>query len=137
VRTEEDSTVKKKPDISIEACSYSHALEIISNKWTALVIYAMEDGTIRYGDMKRRIVGISQKMLTQTLKQLERDGMVLRKLTPSVPPITEYSLTPLGESLTPFLRSLKAWAVDNYATVQEAREEYDGQMESVEKEGSM
>ncbi|GMK48903.1 transcriptional regulator [Paenibacillus glycanilyticus] len=117
--------MKKLPDISLELCRYTHVLEVISNKWTALAIYAMEDGIIRYGEMKRRIEGISQKMLTQTLKQLERDGVVTRKLTPSVPPITEYSLTPLGESLLPIMNMLKIWAVDHYDNVQRARQEYD------------
>ncbi|WP_229263519.1 winged helix-turn-helix transcriptional regulator [Cohnella cholangitidis] len=117
--------MKTGPDISHEACSYSHVLEIISNKWTALVIYAMEDGTIRYGEIKRRIEGVSQKMLTQTLKQLERDGIVARKLTLSVPPIAEYSLSPLGESLIPLLKMLQVWAADNFRAVREAREQYD------------
>ncbi|WP_028612676.1 winged helix-turn-helix transcriptional regulator [Paenibacillus harenae] len=112
-------------DISLTACSYSHVLEIISNKWTALVIYSLEDGTIRYGEIKRRIEGISQKMLTQTLRQLERDGLVSRKVTPSVPPIVEYTLTPLGETLIPYLRMLKVWASEHYPTVMKTREEYD------------
>lgn len=119
--------MKAQPNISMESCSYRHVLEIISNKWTALAIYAMEDGTIRYGEMMRRIEGVSQKMLTQTLKQLERDGVVIRKLTPSVPPVTEYSLSPLGESLIPIMRMLKVWAADNYHSVLKAREEYDSQ----------
>lgn len=115
----------KTSDISLSICSYTHVLEIISNKWTALVIYALEDGTIRYGEIKRRIEGISQKMLTQTLKQLERDGLVSRKVTPAVPPIVEYSLTSLGESLIPRMRMLKEWASTHYSEVKIAREEYD------------
>lgn len=87
-----------QPDISVSACAYSKVLEIISNKWTALVIYALEGGILRYGELRRRIEGVSQKMLTQTLRQLERDGLVKRHITPSVPPIVEYSLTPLGET---------------------------------------
>lgn len=117
--------MRMKPDISLEACAYSHVLEIISNKWTALAIYAMEDGEIRYGDMMRRIEGISQKMLTQTLKQLERDGIVKRKLTPSVPPITEYSLTPLGETILPVMTALKVWANEHLNSVKQARASYD------------
>ncbi|GGG65324.1 winged helix-turn-helix transcriptional regulator [Paenibacillus radicis (ex Gao et al. 2016)] len=115
----------KTADISLTICSYTHVLEIISNKWTALVIYALEDGTIRYGEIKNRIEGISQKMLTQTLKQLERDGLVSRKVTPKVPPIVEYTLTSLGESLIPHMRMLKEWAAAHYAQVALAREEYD------------
>ncbi|MFF2480458.1 winged helix-turn-helix transcriptional regulator [Paenibacillus sp. NPDC058071] len=115
----------KSGDISLAACSYSHVLEIISNKWTALVIYSLESGTIRYGEIRKRIEGISQKMLTQTLRQLERDGLVSRKVTPAVPPIVEYTLTPLGETLIPNLRMLKEWASNHYSAVTKAREEYD------------
>ncbi|MBB6633072.1 winged helix-turn-helix transcriptional regulator [Cohnella thailandensis] len=115
----------KSRDISLAACSYSHVLEIISNKWTALVIYSLENGTIRYGEIQRRIEGISQKMLTQTLRQLERDGLVSRKVTPSVPPIVEYALTPLGDSLIPCMKMLKDWAADHYSEVGKAREAYD------------
>ncbi|RJE88397.1 transcriptional regulator [Paenibacillus sp. 1011MAR3C5] len=115
----------KPADISLTACSYTHVLEIISNKWTALVIYSLENGTIRYGEIKRRIEGISQKMLTQTLRQLERDGLVNRKVTPSVPPIVDYTLTPLGETLIPYMRMLKEWASEHYPSVQKARESYE------------
>ncbi|GKU78048.1 helix-turn-helix domain-containing protein [Paenibacillus sp. L3-i20] len=115
----------KEHDISLAECSYSHVLEIISNKWTALVIYALEDGTIRYGDIKRRIEGISQKMLTQTLRKLERDGLIHRKVTATVPPIVDYTLTPLGESLVPNMKLLKQWATSNYEQVKIARNEYD------------
>ncbi|MNF86606.1 HTH-type transcriptional activator HxlR [compost metagenome] len=112
-------------DISIEGCTYSQVLEIVSNKWTALVIYSLENGTVRYGEIMGRIEGISQKMLTQTLRQLERDGLVSRKVTPTVPPIVEYTLTPLGESLVSCMRMLRDWAFDHFSFVQKAREEYD------------
>ncbi|RCW48534.1 winged helix-turn-helix transcriptional regulator [Paenibacillus prosopidis] len=115
----------KQPDISISACSYRRVLEIISNKWTALVIYALDEGSLRYGEVRRRIEGISQKMLTQTLRQLERDGLIRRDITPSVPPMVEYSLTPLGESLSQLMRPLKQWTNENYPLVEKAREEYD------------
>ena len=115
----------KEPDISLEVCSYSHVLEIISSKWSALVLYALEAGTIRYSEMKKRIEGVSEKMLTQTLRQMERDGLVQRKVTASVPPISEYSLTALGQSLVPYMRMLKEWASDHHARVVEARQEYD------------
>lgn len=123
--TTPNSTKTGQPDISISACGYSKVLEIISNKWTALVIYAMEDGIIRYGEIGRRIEGISKKMLTQTLRQLERDGLVQRDITPSVPPIVEYSLTPLGETLLQPMRELKQWTRANYSLVEQARATYD------------
>ncbi|CAG7648550.1 winged helix-turn-helix transcriptional regulator [Paenibacillus allorhizosphaerae] len=117
--------LKKTPDISIAVCGYSKTLEIISNKWTVLVIYALEDGAIRYGEMGRRIDGISKKMLTQTLRQLERDGLVQRHLTPAIPPIVSYSLTPLGETLLKPLRELNDWTKVHYTQVETARQEYD------------
>lgn len=114
-----------QPDISLTICGYTKVLEIVSNKWTGLVIYAMEDGIIRYGDMRRRIEGISKKMLTQTLRQLERDGLVNRKITPAVPPIVEYSLSGLGESLLEPMKALNRWTKENYSQVELARENYD------------
>ncbi|MNZ73223.1 putative HTH-type transcriptional regulator YybR [compost metagenome] len=119
------STNTVEPDISLSICGYSKVLDIISNKWTALVIYAMEDGIIRYSDIRRRIEGISKKMLTQTLRQLERDGLVKREITPSVPPIVEYSLTPLGVSLLEPMRALNQWTSKNYVWVEKARASYD------------
>lgn len=113
------------PDISISACGYSRVLEIVSNKWTALVIYALEDGSIRYGEIGRRIEGISKKMLTQTLRQLERDGLVQRDITPSIPPIVAYSLTPLGETLLQPMRDLNRWTRDHYSLVEHARAAFD------------
>ena len=119
------STNAVEPDISLSICGYSKVLDIISNKWTALVIYAMEEGIIRYSDIRRRIEGISKKMLTQTLRQLERDGLVKREITPSVPPIVEYSLTPLGVSLLEPMRALNRWTSQNYVWVEKARASYD------------
>ncbi|WNQ10514.1 helix-turn-helix domain-containing protein [Paenibacillus aurantius] len=112
----------KKPDISPALCGYSKALEILSDKWTALAIHAMDGESIRYGVMKSRISGISQKMLTQTLRRLERDGLVRREVFATVPPSTEYSLTPLGESLLPVLKRMKEWADAHYSSVERARE---------------
>ncbi|WP_169088364.1 winged helix-turn-helix transcriptional regulator [Paenibacillus sp. PL91] len=115
----------KQADISITSCSYSRVLEIISNKWSGLVLYALADGTLRYGEVRRRIEGISQKMLTQTLRQLERDGLVGRDVTPSVPPIVDYSLTPLGDTLINTMTHLKLWTAEYYPHVEKAREKYD------------
>ncbi|WP_326073251.1 winged helix-turn-helix transcriptional regulator [Paenibacillus alba] len=114
-----------QPDISIKVCGYSKMLEIISSKWTVLVFYALENGSARYGEMGRRIEGISKKMLTQTLRQLERDGLVMRHLTPTIPPRVDYSLTPLGESMLKPMFELKKWAIDNFAIVEQARDRFD------------
>ncbi|ASR48078.1 MULTISPECIES: winged helix-turn-helix transcriptional regulator [Paenibacillus] len=119
------STTNKQPDITLAGCGYSRVLEIISNKWTALVIYALENGHIRYGDISRRVEGISKKMLTQTVRKLERDGLVQRHITPTVPLTVEYSLTPLGETLLQPMKELRQWGRTNYSHVEEARGNYD------------
>ncbi|MHA6528994.1 winged helix-turn-helix transcriptional regulator [Paenibacillus sp. BAC0078] len=115
----------KQSDISLSNCGYSKVLDIISNKWTVLVIYAMEKGGIRYGEMLRRVEGISKKMLTQTVRKLERDGLVGRHITLTVPPSVEYSLTPLGETLLQPMKELRQWGRVNYNQVVEARANYD------------
>ncbi|MDR9857176.1 helix-turn-helix domain-containing protein [Paenibacillus sp. VCA1] len=119
------SSKTRKSDISLSNCGYSKVLDIISNKWTALVIYAMEDGVIRYGEMLRRVEGISKKMLTQTVRKLERDGLVARNIIPTVPPSVEYSLTPLGETLLQPMKELRQWGRGHYQEVEEARASYD------------
>ncbi|MEC0176781.1 MULTISPECIES: helix-turn-helix domain-containing protein [Paenibacillus] len=119
------SSTTKQSDISLSNCGYSKVLDIISNKWSALVIYAMEDGKIRYGEMLRRVEGISKKMLTQTVRKLERDGVVQRHITPTVPLSVEYSLTTLGETLLQPMKELRQWGRENYTQVVEARVKYD------------
>ncbi|WP_199621189.1 winged helix-turn-helix transcriptional regulator [Paenibacillus alkalitolerans] len=121
---------KLKPDLSIEECAYRRVLEIISNKWTVLVITALANGSMRYGEVRRRIFGISQKMLTQTLRHLEREGLVKRDVHPSVPPTVDYTLTPLGETLVPLLHQMKEWADGYYPLVEQARRDYDREDES-------
>ncbi|WP_027094108.1 winged helix-turn-helix transcriptional regulator [Cohnella thermotolerans] len=116
---------EKEPRVSIEECSYRKVLDIVSSKWTVLVMAALSGGTRRYGELRRRIADISQKMLTQTLRQLERDGLVERNAIPSVPPAVEYKLTPLGETLIPHFREMRQWAHDYYPLVERARSDYD------------
>ncbi|MBP1962818.1 winged helix-turn-helix transcriptional regulator [Paenibacillus aceris] len=106
-------------------CHYRRALEVVSSKWTVLVFYELEDGKKRYSDLKRRVEGVTQKMLTQTLRQLERDGLVLRHVYPTVPPTVEYSLTPLGESLIEPMRTLHRWTEAHYDQVLLARKAFD------------
>ncbi|MCK6073221.1 winged helix-turn-helix transcriptional regulator [Paenibacillus silvae] len=126
------SAKTKQSDISLSNCGYSKVLDIISDKWTALVIYAMENGKIRYGEMLRRVEGISKKMLTQTVRKLERDGLVQRHITPTVPITVEYSLTTLGEILLQPMKELRQWGREHYDQVVEARVQYD----SASTEGS-
>lgn len=109
------------PNVLSARCPTRAVLDLIADKWTTLVIYLLSGGTKRYGELQREIDGISQKMLTQTLRNLEQDGLVRRVVYPEVPPRTEYSLTPLGETLRKPLGSLCEWAETHIAEVERAR----------------
>ena len=101
---------KAPPSVLEPQCPSRLVLDRIADKWTALVIQILAKGTLRYGELQREIGGISQKMLTQTLRSLERDGLVQRKVHPVVPPKVEYSLTRLGRTLIEPLRALCRWS---------------------------
>ncbi|GHC77412.1 winged helix-turn-helix transcriptional regulator [Streptomyces flavofungini] len=112
-------------DAYLAECPARHLLDRISNKWVSLIVNALAEGPQRYSDLARRLASVSQKMLTQSLRNLERDGLLTRTVTPSVPVRVDYSLTPLGESLVPLMRAIKAWAEENMDEVLGARAEYD------------
>ncbi len=95
-------------------CPGHQVLSRWGNKWTLLVMYALIQGTKRYTELQRQIKNISPKMLTQILRNLEKDGLISRKVYPVVPPMVEYSLTPLGTSLAGPLSGLCVWANENY-----------------------
>jgi DNA-binding HxlR family transcriptional regulator len=113
------------PSVFDEACSARHALELIASKWTMLILPALAEGPMRNSALLRRIGGVSQKMLTQTLKELERNGLVIREDRRSVPPHVEYRLSPLGRSLSEALTSLDRWAERNFSELDAARERFD------------
>lgn len=92
-------------------CPSRRLLDRIGDRWTVLLVGALDDGPQRFGALATRVGGISQKMLTQTLRSLERDGFVTRTVYPEIPPRVEYELTPLGRSLQGPLRALEEWAV--------------------------
>jgi DNA-binding HxlR family transcriptional regulator len=107
-------------------CPSRRLLDAIGDKWVSLSIVALGmHGTMRYSELAARIEGVSQKMLTQSLRRMERDGLVTRTVTPSVPVRTDYELTPLGRSLLPLLHDLKDWAQEHMPAVDAARSEYD------------
>ncbi|MEU3461895.1 helix-turn-helix domain-containing protein [Streptomyces sp. NPDC006733] len=112
-------------DAYLAACPARQLLDRISDKWVSLVLNALADGPLRYRDLNRIIAGVSQKMLTQTLRTLQRDGLLTRTVTPSVPVRVDYELTPLGRSLLPVMAAIKAWAECHIEEVQTARTEYD------------
>lgn len=98
------------PQAVIQPCAARRALDMIANKWTPLVVWLLADRTHRFSDLKRRIGGISQKMLTQTLRELETAGCVERTVYPTVPVTVEYSLTPVGHTLVEPLTGMIEWA---------------------------
>jgi DNA-binding HxlR family transcriptional regulator len=134
-------------DAFLAGCPSRDLLARISDKWTALVLAALGDGGARYpgatgvpdgvpsepagphamrfSELARRLAGVSQKMLTQTLRHLERDGLLTRTVTPTVPVTVTYELTDLGLSLHGVMRQVKAWAEDHMGEVGAAREAYD------------
>jgi DNA-binding HxlR family transcriptional regulator len=103
----------------------SRILARVGEKWTVLVVMLLRTGPRRFNEIKRMIGGISQQMLTRTLKGLERDGMVTRTVHPTVPPQVEYALTALGFSLSEPVKALGEWAAANMAVIEEARGRYD------------
>lgn len=96
-------------------------LDRVANRWTALVVEALAGGTKRYSEVRRELGGVSHKMLAQTLRGLERDGIVARTVYPVVPPKVEYSLTPLGETLVGPLAAICCWAREHRAEIEAAR----------------
>ncbi len=93
----------------ISNCPVERTLFLIGNKWKVLILRDLISGTKRFGELSRTVTGISQKMLTQQLRQMEKDGIVKRKIYPEIPPRVEYSLTEIGKSLRPILDSMENW----------------------------
>lgn len=112
------------PNVLSQDCESRQALDRIADKWTCLIVYALLDGPRRNGELKRMIEGISQKMLTQTLRSMESDGLVQRTVIDVIPPHVEYGLTPLGESLTAPLVAICRWAMDHLPELQAARAQH-------------
>lgn len=114
-----------EPEVFTANCPTQQVLETIADKWSVIVIYALSRKTQRYSELQRMIGGVSQKMLTQTLRKLERDGLVERHVYPVVPPKVEYSLTPLGQTLTQLLAAICQWAEVHLDEIEAARTRYD------------
>ncbi len=106
-------------------CRTRRGLELIADQWTMLVVVALQQGTKRFSQLHAHIEGISKKMLTQTLRALERNGLVKRVIYPVIPPMVEYSLTPLGQTLIEPIWALRDWSEQYIEEVERARAEYD------------
>jgi DNA-binding HxlR family transcriptional regulator len=107
------------------ACPSRQTLDRIGDRWTILVFGVLTDGPRRFTELARRIEGVSQKMLTQTLRGLERDGLVTRTVHATVPPRVDYELSALGRTLSGPISAVEQWAMDHMADVLAAREVYD------------
>lgn len=108
----------------LAACPIRDVLDQIGDKWSTLFISLLGDRPHRFGELRRAVPDISQRMLTQTLRDLQRDGLVSRHVHPTVPPSVEYRLTPLGCSLLEPLGQLIRWAVANHGEIRAARQEF-------------
>jgi DNA-binding HxlR family transcriptional regulator len=106
-------------------CPTRLALDRIADKWTVLIVGQLSTGVHRFSELRRAIDGISPKMLTQKLRELERDGVITRKVYASIPPKVEYRLTPLGQTLIGLLDAIRVWAESHIETVLAAQASYD------------
>jgi DNA-binding HxlR family transcriptional regulator len=113
-------------------CPTRLVLDQIADKWTVLVLGALDSGPVRFNALKRRLQGVSQKMLAHTLRQLERNGLVERRAFPTVPVTVEYSLTPLGDALTQPVNALRAWAETNISLMLAAQQRFDAEKSAEE-----
>ncbi|MEU7859173.1 helix-turn-helix domain-containing protein [Nonomuraea sp. NPDC049141] len=113
-------------DVFARNCTSRTVLETITGRWAILALVALYEGSYRFNALRRRVDGVSEKMLSQTLQALERDGMVLRVAEHTIPPRVEYSLTPLGREAAEHLVPLISWLEDRMPQVTCARESYQG-----------
>lgn len=125
LRAPTDAIDPPRADVYAEACPSRAILELIADKWTLLIMPALRRGPMRNGDLMRLIGGVSQKMLTQTLRELERNGLVRRIDHMEVPPRVEYELTELGRSLADTVRKLDGWAESHIGDVLAARSDFE------------
>ena len=119
--------MSQQPDWNVLSvnCPSRTSLARIANRWTAMVVTVLGDSPMRFGDIRNSVEGISGKVLTETLRELERDGLVARHVFAEVPPRVEYELTPLGSTLYAPLLALCRWAEHNMTEVLQARTNYD------------
>lgn len=113
-------------DVFARRCTSREALEHLTGRWGILVLVALAEGTYRFNELRRRVDGVSDKMLSQTLQSLERDGMVLRVVEHTIPPKSEYSLTGLGREAADQLVPLIQWLEGRMPQITRAREQYQG-----------
>ena len=113
-------------DVTSDTCkSVGEILALIGDKWSVLLVMSLSDGSRRFSELRRAVPGISQRMLTLTLRALERDGLILRTVTPTIPPRVDYELTDLGRSMQEPVAALGSWAITNRSRIETARKAFD------------
>lgn len=120
-----DASAAERYDVMAAACPTRQLVTRLGDRWSLLVIAALTGRTLRFAELRRAVDGVSQKMLTQTLRQLERDGLVRRQVYAEVPPRVEYDLTPLGATLTDLVAGLRDWAYGHMEEIESHRMDYD------------
>ncbi|MGH8025617.1 MAG: winged helix-turn-helix transcriptional regulator [Pseudoxanthomonas sp.] len=126
-------TLHRQTPILIENCPVRDVLDRLGDRWTVLVLLALAPGTLRFSVLRREIPDVSPRMLSQTLRHLEQDGLVRREVFPTIPPRVDYTLTVLGQSLFERVEMLAQWAADNQAAVKAARQAYVAPMANTAK----
>jgi DNA-binding HxlR family transcriptional regulator len=121
---DESDEAEARPEPS-NCTDISGVLAHVGDKWTVLVVYTLRNGPVRFNMLRRQVEGISQRMLTLTLRGLERDGLISRTVIPTVPPRVEYALTSLGHSFLLPIEALGRWAFANYATIIDSQQAFD------------
>lgn len=116
---------KDRYNASLMECPGHQVLSILSDKWATLVVSALSEGSLRHSELHREVAGATPKMLTQTLRRLERDGLVSRHVTADVPVRVDYELTELGRDLVPLQRAIRDWASSRIDAIHAARERFD------------
>jgi DNA-binding HxlR family transcriptional regulator len=114
----ESSTNYQNKQVILNECPVTFTLEKMGGRWKPLLLYQLQQGILRYGQLKKSIPGITEKMLVQHLRELEADGLIIRDVKPVVPPHVEYSLTQTGKTLTPILNAMAQWGLINQAQPQ-------------------
>ncbi|EIZ80978.1 transcriptional regulator [Novosphingobium sp. Rr 2-17] len=124
-------TASPSPRFAVE-CPSRDLFDQIADKWSMMILTVLDDGPLRFNAVKRQLEGVSQKSLTQCLRRLERNGLVLRRVIPVSPVAVEYEITPLGRSLQVPFKALYRWTRDNFDAVEDARERFDGMRNAAE-----
>ena len=126
-------TNKRVRHQAAECPAIREVLHRVGDKWSVQIVALLGDGSQRFSELRRAIEGISQRMLTLTLRGLERDGLITRTVYPEIPPRVDYALTPLGETLLEPIQGLADWAAEHRTSIQDARTTFDGKQ--VKKRG--